>query len=219
MSQLASLHLSKNNPTLERQTPNRVAPFKQGLVANTVTGQFPAKPKLSDLAKISLGYPNQPKSIGTNIGRPSLSELARVNLQPQNGIGVHAHRLHRPLANQLSNTQPEIPNVERNFDLALALRSKCAIAEGRKSVRSAKTLESLPNLPIAVDSSPLDMSLVCNQASPLGRVIVTDGQHSKTLFPRFKRSVMTSNASVSLKPFEFTTPSPDDVIKSRLRVI
>lgn len=219
MSQLATLHLSKKNPALQRPIPNPIASIKQGSIVSTGNGQVLAKPKLADLAKISLGNPNQSKSLGTSITRPSLSELARVNLQPRSRTGLHAPRLHRPLANQFSNSQPEIPNVERNFDLALALRSKCAIAEGRKNVPSARTSKILPNLPIVVDSSPLDMALICNQASPLGRVIVTDDQRSKTLFPRFNRSVMTSNASLSLKAFDFTTPSPDDVIKSRLRVI
>lgn len=220
MSQLATLHLSKNNPAAERSTPNRiVSSFKPNPVANniSVTNPLAAKPKLADLAKISLGNPNLSKSIGSSVVRPSLSELARVNLQPQNLSGGYVPRL-RFLPGQVPNVRPGISETDVSLNLASALRSKCSVVEGRKRTQSENVSEILPNLPMTPDSSPLDLALVCRQASPLGRVMVANSLPSKTVFTKFQRSVMASNASVTIKPFDFTSPSPDDLIRSRLRV-
>ena len=182
-----------------------------------MTNPLSAKPKLADLAKISLGNPNLSKSIGSNVVRPSLSELARVNLQPQNLNGGYVPHL-RTISNQVPNVRAGISESDGSLNLALALRSKCSVVEGRKRTQSANVSEDFTNIPMTPDSRPIDMALVCYQASPLGRVLATNGLPSTTLFPKFKQSLMAWNGSVTIKPFDFTGPSPDDLIRSRLRV-
>ncbi len=173
-----------------------------------------AKPNLADLAKINLGPSNFVKNVGSSITRPSLSDLARGNLQPSNLVGGHPFQ--RPSLNEHQTCPPGNISSGGNFNLALALRNKCSLADERKAVLIEKISENLPIL--LKDSRALDMTLISSQASPLGRVIVTSGLSTTTLFPRYKQPVVGPNSSVKLKPFDFTSPSPDDLIRSRLRV-
>lgn len=183
-----------------------------------MTQQLPTKPNMADLAKIAVGVPTHSKSsLQTNVARPSLSDLAKVNLKTSSIKALNSHNPHRPLYSESSSSSNIVGSGSLN--LALALRNKCNIGEKRKVAQVESFSKSLSILPIEVtESREPDQSLICKKASPLGRVIGTEASPSKTLFPKYNRPTLGRYSSFALKPFDFTSPSPDDLIKSRLRL-
>lgn len=172
------------------------------------------KPNLADLAKISLGTSSNTRCLGSNIVRPSLSELAKANLQPANlkGNPFHVQRLpNQPPTSSLGNCSSQT----NNLNLALALRNKTLINENRGQV-VIKNVKM--GHPVLIEAIRADPSLISNQASPLGRVIGSNSLAIETLFPKFKQPSLDSKCSPTVALFDFKTPSPDDLIRSRLRI-
>ena len=168
----------------------------KALPSSTIGGQ---QPKLADLAKLNLRG-----TVPSSSSRPSLSQLANWS-KPQRMVAP--------------------PPQPGELNLASALRSKCVIKEERRD-RPRSPAASIPKEP-PIDfllenfesSQPVDRAPTAQTSSSLGRVLAMSGPKSATVFLKFSLQNESCAAAAPLvKPFDFSTPSPDDIIKSRLRI-
>lgn len=215
---MAKLNLSKANHSVtsrqQLEMSNTVPIVSKTSSLSTI------KPNLSQLAKLTLGTPDSAK-ITSASARPTLSELAKINLQPK----VLGHFKSCPSSMVQPSILTNTDSVQTNLNLALALRNKCSITISRdkQSLTSSKLSKGVDFLLPVVLNRPIsiDQGLLRRNSSSLGRVLIKNRPSTCTVFLKFNNRNQFLNfetLATTVKPFDFTTPSPDDAIRSRLRM-
>lgn len=199
MSQLAKLNLSKENV---------------GLTLNSSQ-----KPKLADLAKINLSAkPTQNSPVGLKLrsNHLSLSELAKANLS---SVPRGALPHFRPPTSYQSQTK-ELGKCDPKpfLNLSLALKGKGPTEEPTRLPAVQKNHEYSFILPLNSYCKLKDGSRILSQGSAFGRVMSVSNPTSRTMFPKYRQPILNSELSMKQKPFDFNSPSPDDLIRNRLRM-
>ena len=219
LSQLATLHLSKNNQVAlagssklneltlksnfntknpQKLSLSQLASMSQTSVVNkTQSISQQSKVNLADLAKLNLSRNNNLGKMVANSVRPSLSDLAKRNLKS------------KPKTSDSNSTEL----LQSNLNLSLALRNKCQVVE-RKQQPAKKTPETL--FTPFHSHSTLEPNLIRKKPSALGQVVCKANPVNQTVFLKFDLQSQKDTTKV-IEPFRFDTPSPDDMIKLRLR--
>lgn len=215
---MAKLHLSKANHSASSQQQLEMSSIVP--IVSKTSSVSAIRPNLSQLAKLTLGAPDSVKTTSIS-ARPTLSELAKINLQPKVLGNLKSRSSSMVQPSVLANTD----SVQTSLNLASALRNKCSIAisKDKRSLSSSKLSRSADLiLPVVLNGTiSIDQGLLQRNSSSLGRVLIKNRPSSCTVFLKFNNRNQSSNfesLATTVKPFDFTTPSPDDAIKSRLRM-
>ena len=209
LGQLASLHLSKTKQSQSVDRPNLSQLASLNISqASAKQAQPMQRLNLAQLAKINIQKVTDSAKTST---RPTLSELAKVNLNSRKSNEVVTMQL--PHADH--------SHVDFGMNLTSALRNKTTSYKERKIPLMNPMAKKNLFLPLMNESVLVD-PLVSNVSEPssLGLVISRVRRRpSRSIFFKFNRNSMTPcYKSSAILPFDFSSPSPDDLIKSRLRI-
>ena len=204
MSQLASLHLSKTGATAQKPSLSQLASMRiASSPPSTGLGLTGPKPPLIGLGSIA----PKPLAIGLTGPKPvnssvklNLAQLAKMNLGTS------------PVAKV---------EVKSQFNLATALKS--GQGSHSPSIKAAVQKAPMPLLPLIDDAVDAEVCAVpvASQPSALGRVVTRRWLKARatSVFTKFSLKRSAGGASDTIRPFDFSTPSPDDLIRRRLQKI
>lgn len=163
-----------------------------------------AKPSLSQLALLrnKAATSAVPPITNSAIKKPNLAELAQMNLSKTSST------------NRLTGVSSGGAQTEtKTVNLSNALRS-LSLSKGKKTKPVSVTVA--PPVKILKDDTHVDPVLISSDPSPLGRVLVSGKRRSVSVFMKFDlKRRLCDRATV--KMFDFSAPSPDDLIRRRLQ--
>lgn len=199
--------MSKTKQSVEKPILSQLASLNtpSQVLAKPTLSQLQKPNLMAQLAKINIGNINPSKS------RPTLSELAKVNLHSRKSSEI----------NQIVSNPKEYSFADQNdapvMNLTSALRSNNIAHKERKNPSLQILAKKKHLIPLLYESVSADLSTVVQAPSSFGRVISKVAPTSQSVFFKFSRKMETcSNSEVLL--FDFSSQSPDDLIKSRLRI-
>ena len=175
------------------------------------TAAVTAKPSLSQLAQLRNKATTStavPPITHSAMKKPNLAELAQMNLSKTSSSSSSINR--STVASLGSGAQTENKSVNLSNTLRSLSLSKA------KTTHLSVSATKAPAVKILQFDASVDSVLIAGDPSPLGRVLVSGKHQNVSVFTKFdlKRRLCDRAA---VKVFDFSTPSPDDLIRRRLQ--